>query len=75
MNELIDRLMRVQNCYERHGRPEFFHAIERYVEATGDRWTLRFLLPKLIEIFEALAELAADRSGGAASRFRRARSR
>ncbi len=31
----------------------FFHAIERYVEATGDRWTLRFLLPKLIEIFEA----------------------
>ena len=31
----------------------FFHAIERYVQATGDRWTLRFLLPKLIEIFEA----------------------
>ena len=31
----------------------FFHAIERYVEATGDRWTLRFLLPKLMEIFEA----------------------
>jgi predicted glycogen debranching enzyme len=31
----------------------FFHAIERYVQATVDRWTLRFLLPKLIEIFEA----------------------
>ena len=31
----------------------FFHAIDRYVQATGDRWTLRFLLPKLIEIFEA----------------------
>ncbi len=31
----------------------FFHAINRYVQATGDRWTLRFLLPKLIEIFEA----------------------
>src|SRR5918999_1049637 len=31
----------------------FFHATERYVQATGDRWTLRFLLPKLIEIFEA----------------------
>ena len=31
----------------------FFHAIERYVEATGDRWTLRFLLPNLMEIFEA----------------------
>ena len=31
----------------------FFHATERYVQATGDRWTLRFLLPKLIKIFEA----------------------
>src|SRR5918999_431541 len=31
----------------------FFHAIERYVQATGDRWTLGMLLPKLIEIFEA----------------------
>ncbi|MPZ77469.1 MAG: glycogen debranching protein [Deltaproteobacteria bacterium] len=30
----------------------FFHAIDRYVQATGDRWTLKFLLPKLIEIVE-----------------------
>jgi predicted glycogen debranching enzyme len=30
----------------------FFHAIDRYVEATGDRRTLRFLLPKLIDIVE-----------------------
>ena len=31
----------------------FFHAIERYIQITGDRWTLRFLLPKLMEIFDA----------------------
>jgi predicted glycogen debranching enzyme len=30
----------------------FFHAVERYVQASGDRWTLRFLLPKLIDIVE-----------------------
>jgi predicted glycogen debranching enzyme len=30
----------------------FFHAIDRYVRATGDRWTLRLLLPKLIDIVE-----------------------
>jgi predicted glycogen debranching enzyme len=30
----------------------FFHAIHRYIEATGDRTTLRLLLPKLIEIVE-----------------------
>ena len=30
----------------------FFHAIDRYVQVTGDRWTLRFLLPKLIDIVE-----------------------
>ena len=30
----------------------FFHAIDRYVQATGDRWTLRLLLPKLIDIVE-----------------------
>ena len=28
----------------------FFHAIDRYVETTGDRITLRLVLPKLIEI-------------------------
>jgi predicted glycogen debranching enzyme len=30
----------------------FFHAIDRYVAATGDRETLRLLLPKLIDIVE-----------------------
>jgi predicted glycogen debranching enzyme len=30
----------------------FFHAIDRYLHATGDRWTLRLLLPKLIEIID-----------------------
>ncbi|MGH7832844.1 MAG: amylo-alpha-1,6-glucosidase [Candidatus Binatia bacterium] len=30
----------------------FFHAVERYVAATGDRWTLRLLLPKLVDIVE-----------------------
>ena len=30
----------------------FFHAIHRYVDATGDRETLRFLLPKLVEIID-----------------------
>lgn len=30
----------------------FFHAIDRYVEATGDRITLRLVLPKLIEIVD-----------------------
>ena len=30
----------------------FFHAIHRYVELTGDRTTLRRLLPKLVEIIE-----------------------
>jgi predicted glycogen debranching enzyme len=30
----------------------FFHAVNRYVEATGDRETLRMLLPKLIDIID-----------------------
>jgi predicted glycogen debranching enzyme len=30
----------------------FFHALERYVAKTGDRTTLRLILPQLIEIFE-----------------------
>jgi predicted glycogen debranching enzyme len=30
----------------------FFHAIDRYIQATNDRWTLRLLLPKLINIVE-----------------------
>lgn len=30
----------------------FFHALSRYVNATGDRNTLRLLLPKLIDIVE-----------------------
>jgi predicted glycogen debranching enzyme len=30
----------------------FFHAIHRYVEITGDRTTLRVILPKLIDIVE-----------------------
>jgi predicted glycogen debranching enzyme len=31
----------------------FFHAIDRYVEVTGDRETLQLLLPRLLDIFEA----------------------
>ncbi len=30
----------------------FFHALHRYVEATGDRDTLRIILPRLIDIVE-----------------------
>ena len=30
----------------------FFHAIDRYLQATGDRWTLRLLLPKLVDIID-----------------------
>ena len=30
----------------------FFHAIDRYLSATGDRETLRLLLPKLVEIVD-----------------------
>jgi predicted glycogen debranching enzyme len=30
----------------------FFHAIDRYVAATGDRATLRFLLPQLLDIVD-----------------------
>ncbi|HEU5124437.1 MAG TPA: amylo-alpha-1,6-glucosidase [Verrucomicrobiae bacterium] len=30
----------------------FFHALDRYVEFTGDRDTLRHILPKLIEVVE-----------------------
>ncbi|MBI4527887.1 MAG: glycogen debranching enzyme family protein [Deltaproteobacteria bacterium] len=30
----------------------FFHAVDRYVQATGDRWTLKLILPKLIDIVE-----------------------
>jgi len=30
----------------------FFHAVDRYLHATGDRWTLRLLLPKLVEIID-----------------------
>jgi predicted glycogen debranching enzyme len=30
----------------------FFHALDRYVELTGDRATLRHILPKLVEIAE-----------------------
>jgi predicted glycogen debranching enzyme len=30
----------------------FFHAIDRYVEVTGDRTTLRYLIPKLLSIIE-----------------------
>ena len=28
----------------------FFHAVDRYIAATGDRWTLRLLLPTLFDI-------------------------
>ncbi len=28
----------------------FFHAVHRYVETTGDRWTLKALLPTLLDI-------------------------
>jgi predicted glycogen debranching enzyme len=30
----------------------FFHAVKRYVDATGDRGTLRELLPKMVEIID-----------------------
>jgi predicted glycogen debranching enzyme len=30
----------------------FFHAISRYVDATGDRETLRLLLPRLLDVYE-----------------------
>jgi len=30
----------------------FFNAIQKYIEATGDRVTLRFLLPKLLDIVD-----------------------
>src|SRR6516164_161760 len=30
----------------------FFHAIDRYLQTTADRWTLRLLLPKLIDIID-----------------------
>jgi predicted glycogen debranching enzyme len=30
----------------------FFHAIDRYLQATEDRWALRLLLPKLIDIVD-----------------------
>ncbi|MGB7946095.1 MAG: amylo-alpha-1,6-glucosidase, partial [Candidatus Binatia bacterium] len=30
----------------------FFHAIDRYLLSTGDRWTLQLLLPKLIDIID-----------------------
>src|SRR5215469_16424794 len=30
----------------------FFHAIERYLKATEDRWTLRLLLPKLLDVVD-----------------------
>ena len=30
----------------------FFHAIHRYVEATGDRTTLKLLVPKLVDIMD-----------------------
>ena len=30
----------------------FFHAIDRYLLATGDRWTLRLLLPKMLDIIK-----------------------
>ena len=32
----------------------YFHAIDRYLEATGDRVTLRLLLPRLVEIIEPI---------------------
>ncbi|HXV80395.1 MAG TPA: amylo-alpha-1,6-glucosidase, partial [Candidatus Binatia bacterium] len=28
----------------------FFHAIDRYLHTTGDRWMLRWLMPKLVDI-------------------------
>ncbi|HEU4344824.1 MAG TPA: amylo-alpha-1,6-glucosidase, partial [Candidatus Binatia bacterium] len=30
----------------------FFHAIDRYLQATQDRWTLKLLLPRLIDIID-----------------------
>jgi predicted glycogen debranching enzyme len=34
----------------------FFHAIDRYLLATDDRWTLRLLLPKLVGIIDCHIE-------------------
>src|SRR5262245_21277867 len=47
----------------------FFHAIDRYLQATEDRWTLRLLLPKLIDVIEhhmkgTLFGIAADPEDG-----------
>ncbi len=52
----------IPNLYPEHGHEGlyhtadatlwFFHAIDRYVDATGDRETLRLLLPKLIDIID-----------------------
>jgi len=39
----------------------FFHALERYLQATDDRLTLRIILPKLLEIVNA--HLAGTRFG------------
>ena len=39
----------------------FFHALDRYLEATGDRATLRLLLPKLLDIVDH--HLAGTRFG------------
>jgi predicted glycogen debranching enzyme len=30
----------------------FFHAIDRYLQATQDRWTLKLLLPRLVDIID-----------------------
>ncbi len=52
----------IPNLYPEHGHEGlyhtadatlwFFHAIDRYVRATGDRDTLRLLLPRLVDIVE-----------------------
>ncbi len=52
----------IPNLYPEHGHEGlyhtadatlwFFHAIDRYLSATGDRETLRLLLPKLVEIVD-----------------------
>ncbi len=52
----------IPNLYPEHGHEGlyhtadatlwFFHAIDRYVGATGDRDTLRLLLPKLVDIVD-----------------------
>src|SRR5262245_66676973 len=39
----------------------FFHAIDRYLDATGDRETLAALMPKLVEIVQC--HLAGTRFG------------